>query len=89
MKKADKRSSQEPKAKPLVNSRNNGLRFSIIELRKLVGNSWVAQFYYTYSDMINPFETSIHGTSSTNCLKRVENFLETKLHYYELSIHSS
>lgn len=105
MKKADKSSSagtkadssttadnlqvSQPIAKPLVNCRDNGLKFSIINLKKLVGNSWVAEFFYSYGDRIKPFETAIHGTSSENCIKRVEDFLETKLNYYELSVHGS
>lgn len=77
-------------AKRLVNCRReNGLKFSLVDIKKLVNNSWVAEFDYTFNDQIKPFKMAIHGTSSENVLKRVEGFLETKLNYYELSVHGS
>lgn len=65
--------------------RDNGLQFTKVVIEKIVkGKAYKANFKYTYGKGNFMLETSIGGTSQTDCIEKTEKFLETKLKENEI-----
>lgn len=68
--------------KEILYERPNGLQFTKVVIKQICKRParYVAEFKFNYKDKgINPFDTSIGGTSPEECKKKSESFLQTAL----------
>lgn len=63
-----------------IKTRNSGLSFTQIKIKKITDDAYVGEFSFNYGGKLpNMVETSYGGNSEWNVIKKIEDFLGTKL----------
>lgn len=75
-----------PVVVPQLNKRESGVEFTHIKISPIVQNRhYMAEFSFIFFGMNKMIETTIYGDSKEECVKKVEDFLQTTLEKSEYS----